>query len=177
MSLPVRVIGRRIVDGVAQFVTPAGEWSDDPAAALEVVLEGDPTVRQSSAAERAVTAFLGGYREQAELQAALADLHREVAAECAQSVMDAGGEPDEAAVERAFLSMDSPLKRALIHARTTARRAEWVGLWNACFLRGPEAWRKLDAVAVGDDALAALQAAYDDAVRDHRAGKAPSSGR
>lgn len=177
MSYPIRVVGRRVVGDVAEFVTPSGGWSADPAAALEVVLEGDPTVRQLAAAERAVTDFLGGYRAQAELQAAMAELHRELAAECAQMVVDSGDEPTELAVERAFAVMDSPLKSALLHARRTARRAEWVGLWSACFLRGPESWRKLDAVTAGDDALVALQAAYDDAVKEHRAGKAPSSGR
>lgn len=178
MSFPVKVRGTRIVDGVAHFVTAGGGWSADPAEALEVVLEGDPTVRQQAAAERAMTAFLGGFREQAELAAAVRDLYSAVAQECDE---EAGpGIPDderEAARDEVFRRLNSPLKDAFLRARASVQRAEWVGRWNACFLRGPESWRKLDGVVAGDAAIDALQAAYDEAVVDFRAGKALSSGR
>jgi hypothetical protein len=178
MSLPVKVIGTRVIDGRAFFVTPAGGWSEDPAEALEVVIEGDPTVRQLAAADRAVTAFLGGYREQAELSAVLRDLYAELRDECDQQ-LDPGleGEAREQARDRVFRSLDSPLKDAFVRARSSSRRAEWVGRWNACFIRGPEAWRKLDAVVADDAIIDTLRETYEEAAEELRVGKAQSSGR
>ena len=178
MSLPVKVIATRVVDGRALFATPAGGWSEDLSEALEVVLEGDPTVRQLAAADRAATAFLGGYREQAELTAVIRDLYGELRDECDER-LDPGleGEARDVARDAVFRALNSPLKEAYVRARTSARRAEWVGLWSACFIRGPESWRKLDAVVAEDAVIDALQGAYEEAVEGLRAGKAQSSGR
>jgi hypothetical protein len=135
-------------------------------------------VRQLAAADRAVTAFLGGYREQAELSAVLRDLYAELRDECDQQ-LDPGleGEAREKARDSAYRSLNSPLKEAFQRARASVRRAEWVGRWSACFIRGPEAWRKLDAVVADDAIIDTLQEAYDEATAELRAGKAQSSGR
>ena len=175
MNVPVKLQGRRIVGGTAEFVTPFGGWSADPADALEVTLEGDPTVGQQAAAERAVVAFLGGYRPQAELTATVRELYAAVAEQC-DELAEPGADP-EAERERVYLLLDSKLKEAFIRARTMAERAEWVGRWNACFIRGPEAWRKLDSVTADDAAIFALRTAYEEATAEIRVGKARSSGR
>lgn len=165
----VKVIGCRKVGDILQYVGPDGAWTDDPDKALQVVLEGDPTVAQQAAAERNAVAFLGGYRQQAELSATVRELYDAVNAE-----IDEGSDDER---ERAFARMQGPLKEAFLRARAAGERAEWVGLWNACFMRGPESWRKLDSVVADDAVIFALRTSYNEATAELREGKAKSSGR